>query len=84
MKTGVILYIAGDMQTDSDPEAAVKELKLNADRVEIVASSAGYFDVADAWWSLLARGMHRIVCEIAEFTGEGELRLTGRSLRLCG
>ncbi len=86
MKTGVIVYVVGDRKPDADFDLAeaVKDLKIEADRVEIVSRDAGHFDVMDAWWALTARGMNRIICMIGEFVGHSEIRLTGRELRLCG
>ncbi len=86
MKTGIIVYIVGEEPKNypSDPEAMVKTLKLDADRVEIASFSFGHFDIHDAWWSLTARGMGRIVCVLAEFTPYGTLQSKGRELRLCG
>jgi len=37
-----------------------------------------------AWWMLLAKGMRRIVCLIAEVVNGSELKLTGRELRIWG
>jgi len=86
MKTGAIVYIAGaeEMGDDFDIKQAVKRLNLKADRVEVVSPEAGHFDVMDAWWMLVAKGMKYIVCLIAEVVDNSKLRLTGRELRLYG
>jgi hypothetical protein len=86
MKTGVIVYIVGEEgpYDDFDMKEATKKLNINADRVEIVSSRSGHFDVMDAWWMLTAKGMHRIVCTLAEICKNSDLKLTGRELRLCG
>lgn len=86
MKTGVIVYIAGGdrMVDDFDIERAVQRLDLEADGVEVVSPSVGHFDVMDAWWRLIVRGMKSIVCLMTEVTDNSDLRLTGRELRLCG
>jgi len=86
MKKGAIVYIAGGerMEDDFDVEQAVKRLNIKADRVEVVSPEAGHFDVMDAWWMLLAKGMGLIICLIAEVLNCLELKLTGRELRLCG
>ena len=86
MKAGIIVYIVGDMpeKMHSDPKTEIMRMKPNVDRVEIVSPCVGHFDVADAWWSLLVKGMQHISCATAEYTDRGELRLTGRTLRLCG
>ena len=86
MKTGVILYIVGGEgpYDDFDTEKAVRRLDIRADRVETVLGKSPHFDVMDAWWLLIAKGMKKIVCMLAEVTNNSELRLTGRKLRLCG
>ena len=86
MKTGVILYIVGgeDPYDELDMQEAVRRLEINADRVEVVSSRSGHFDVMDAWWVLTTKGMNRIVCMLAEICNSSNLRLTGRELRLCG
>lgn len=86
MKTGVIVYVLGKEMPDKDfdIEQAVKDLKINADRIEVVSSVTGHFDVMDAWWALTAKGMKKVVCMIAETVNHSRIRLTGRELRLCG
>lgn len=86
MKTGIILYIVGDEPANhtTNTEHLVNQLALDAERIEVVSRNTGYFDVSDAWWSLMAKGMQLIICVLAEYTKTGDLRLTGRSLRLCG
>lgn len=86
MKTGVIVYVVGRETHDEDFDAvaAIKGLDINADRVEVVSSRSGHFDVMDAWWSLTAKGINNVVCMIAEIVNGSGLRLTGREMRLCG
>lgn len=84
MKTGIILYIAGDDAENDFVEYAIDNLDIEADRVEVVSANSGHFDISDAWWFLTIKGMQRIVCMAAESTGFGTLKLTGRQLRLCG
>ncbi|TET95054.1 MAG: hypothetical protein E3J28_01330 [Desulfobacteraceae bacterium] len=86
MKTGVIVYVVGkeSLNDTIDFEEAGKRLNINADRVEVVSSIGGNFDVMDAWWLLTVKGMKRIICMIAEVINRSELKLTGRELRLCG
>jgi len=85
MKTGAIVYVVGkeNISKDFDMEAALKNLEINADRVELVSPGSGHFDIMDAWWSLTAKGMKRIVCMIAEIVNGSDLRLTGREIQLC-
>jgi hypothetical protein len=85
MRTGVIVYVTGDdTKFRQETERAVRSLPIEADMLEIVSTRFGQHDVSYAWWSLLVRGMQRIVCVIAEVTQAGKVRLTGRSLRLYG
>jgi len=86
VKTGVIVYVLGKESLDDtiDFEEAGKKLKIKADRVEVVSSMEGDFDVMYAWWLLTVKGMKRIICMIAEVVNGSELKLTGRELRLCG
>ena len=86
MKTGVIIYLVGKKRLDDtiDVDEAQKKLKVKADRVEVVSSIGGNYDVFDAWWLLTAKGMKRIVCMIAEVINRSEFRLTGQELWLCG
>lgn len=86
MKTGIIIYIASDNLPDSDVdlEAAVSKLEIEADKIEFISATSGHFDISDAWWSLTIKGMQRIICKLAEFTSFGDLKLTGRELKLCG
>jgi len=86
VKTGVIVYLVGKESLDDtiDFEEAEKRLKIKADRVEVVSSIGGNYDVMDAWWLLTAKGMKRIICMIAEVINRSEFRLTGQELRLCG
>ena len=86
MKTGVIVYVVGkeSLNDTIDFEEAGKGLDISADRIEVVTSMDGSFDLMDAWWSLTAKGMKLIVCMIAEVVNRAELKLTGRELRLCG
>ena len=86
MKTGVIVYLVGKKSLDDeiDFEEAKKRLKIAADRVEVVSSIGGNYDVMDAWWLLTTKGMKRIICMIAEVINRSEFRLTGQELRLYG
>jgi hypothetical protein len=86
MKKGIILYIAGDEPEEQnlDTRHMIARLNLAADRIEIVSRRTGHFEISDAWWRLITKGMHQVWCVMAEFAPSGELNLTGRSLRLCG
>ncbi|MBW2449329.1 MAG: hypothetical protein JRE92_02740 [Deltaproteobacteria bacterium] len=86
MKTGLIVYVVGTEPVDWDATSELTAIKQHrqVDMVEIITIKSGHFDVLDAWWSLLTRGMKRIVCIIGEFTPNGNLTLKEHQLFLCG
>jgi hypothetical protein len=86
MKTGLIVYVVGIEPADWDAASEMKTIRqiCKADRVEIIAAQWGHFDVLDAWWSLLTRGMNQVICMIGEFDPNGRLTLQDRKLCLCG
>ena len=85
MKTGVILYITGD-HGDCNMEAIIENGKKRfvADRVEIISANSGHCDIDYAWWNLIVKGMHRVICNIVEVNDIGSARFSDRSLQLCG
>ena len=85
MKTGAIVYIVGGerLGDNFNVQDALKTMNIKADRVEVVAPYIGHFDVMDAWWFLITKGMNRIVCITAEVVNN-TLRTLGPELRLCG
>ena len=86
MKSAVIVYVAGEAPADwsEEKETLFKEGSTGADRVEWITSRSGHFDIADAWHALTVRGMIHIVCRSAVFDDAGQVRFTGREMRLCG
>jgi hypothetical protein len=86
VKTGLIVYVVGaePVGWDADLQLSAIRQGRRADLVEIITTKSGHFDVLDAWWSLLSKGMKRIVCIIGEFTPNGNLTLKERELCLCG
>ena len=86
MTSGLIIYVVGKEPPDWDADADTMIIKQDtqADWVEIITSETGHFDVLDAWWSLLIKGMKKITCIIGEFSPAGRITLTTRELRLCG
>lgn len=86
MKSGLIIYVVGKepVHWDANYELMIIRQNTQADLVEVITANTGHFDVLDAWWSLLTKGMKRIVCMIGEFSPTGGLTLTDRKLRLCG
>ena len=59
MKSGIIIYVAGIAPEDwtEDKEVQIKKEQSNADRVEVITTNTGHFDINDAWWRLIAKGM---------------------------
>jgi hypothetical protein len=86
MKTGVIIYVVGNGEVDDQIayEEAAQRLDIQADRVEVVSSLGGDYDVMDAWWRLTAKGMKRIICLTAEVINRSDFKVIGQELRLCG
>jgi hypothetical protein len=85
VKTGLIIYAVGnDTENLIDDATLQGEIPAWADIVEIVAPSNGHYDIHDAWWKLITRGMQRIICKMAEINDSGNIILTERELRLCG
>lgn len=85
MKTGLIVYVVGTEPAGWDAASEMKAIRQvnQADLVEIITAQRGHFDVLDAWWSLLARGMKQVICIIGEFAPNGHLTLQERKLCLC-
>jgi len=86
MKTGIIVYAAGKPPQDwnEECEQGVRDLLTGVDAVEIITSETGHFDVPDAWYTLVSKGISLVVCKLAVFNESGQMQLTGRELRLCG
>ncbi len=87
MKTGIILYFAGEQTVSPASEVirrSARKLVPEADRIEIISRDEGHWDIADAWWLLMAGGMNRILVKLADYSREEGLRLTGREMRLSG
>ena len=87
MKTGAIIYVAGDEPRsgfDMNADELLRKSGIIADRWEIITRNTGHFDVHDAWWHLISGGMQRVLCMMARVDDKGELQSTGRLMRLCG
>jgi hypothetical protein len=83
MKTGIIVYIAGGKdpgQEVFDPASVKYELPL-ADLYRIADSED---EIVTYWWELTAKGMHRILCQVARLDTDNTVRVTERSMRLSG
>lgn len=86
MKSGVIVYVAGQAPADwtLEKEASLAKAVAGADAVELITSQSGHFDIADAWYALTVRGVNHIVCKAAVFDDRGQVFFTGKEMRLCG
>ena len=87
MKTGAIIYVAGGepgVGLADDPGRLLRNHGVAADRCDIITRENGHFDIHDAWWQLMAKGMQQVLCIAAEVDRNGNIRLTGRQMRLCG
>ena len=86
MKSGVIIYVAGNAPQDwtEENETGIRNSVSQADLIEIITSRTGHSDVSDAWRALLLKGMAHISCKKAVFNSTGDIELTGKELRLCG
>ena len=87
MKTGAIIYVAGEKDRVEIPEdkgMLLKQHGIQADRWEVITHDTGPADIHHAWWRLLTQGMQQVLCMMAEVDANGEVQLTGRQMRLCG
>lgn len=85
MKTGIIIYVVGrDMLPGNfDEKNALKNLSIEGNRIEMVVSGEHHFDMNYALWTMLTKGMHRVICKFAQVTTQSKLQLTGREFQLC-
>ncbi len=85
MKTGIIIYVVGEkmLPEDFDEKNAIESLPIQGDRVELVAFNENHFDINYAWWNLIIKGMHRVICKFAQVNNHSTLQLTGREFQLC-
>ena len=86
MKTGVIVYVTGNVpdKWDDDLGKIIQCLGIQVDRIEVVVSKFRSYDIHDAWWRLISKGVQSISCKLAVFDSSEGLKLTGKELRLCG
>ncbi len=85
MKSGLIVYLAGgaELPQEFDLKGDCRKRGLNADRVEAVGSTQGFFSVDEAWHYLLTKGCGNIKLLVA--TAEGNcLRWVHPPVRLNG
>jgi hypothetical protein len=68
MKSGLIVYLAGgaELPEGFDLAGHCREIGFTADRVELVGSRQGFFEVNDAWHHLFTRGCGDIKLLVAQ------------------
>ena len=68
MKSGLIVYLAGgaELPEGFDLAGHCREIGFTADRVELVGSRQGFFEVSDAWHHLFTRGYGDIKLLVAQ------------------
>jgi hypothetical protein len=86
MRIGVIIYMPGATPVDwtEEKEFVFRKTEVQADAVDFITAKTGYCDISDAWPDSIRKGMARIICKVAHLHKNGELRYTGRELRLAG
>jgi len=85
MKSGLIVYLVGgaELPEGFDLASCCKEIGFTADRVELVGSGQGFFDVEDAWHHLFIKGYGDIKLLVAQ-TDQNCLRPIHPLVRLSG
>jgi urease beta subunit len=68
MKSGLIVYLTGgtELPEGFDLASLCREMGFTADRVELVGSRQGFFEVNDAWHYLFTRGYGDIRLLVAQ------------------
>ena len=68
MKSGLIVYLVGgaELPEGFDLASRCKEIGFPADRVELVGSRQGFFEVDDAWHHLFIKGYGDIKLLVAQ------------------
>lgn len=85
MRSGLIVYLVGGVELPDgfDLAGRCKEIGFSADRVELVGSRQGFFEVNDAWHHLFIKGYGDIKLLVAQAEQEC-LRPLHPPVRLCG
>jgi hypothetical protein len=68
MKSGLIVYLVGgaELPEGFDLASQCRQIGYNADRVELVGSRDGFFQVEDAWHHLFVKGYGDIKLLVAQ------------------
>jgi hypothetical protein len=85
MRSGLIVYLVGEGELPEgfDLASCCKEIGVPADRVELVGSRQGFFEVNDAWHYLYSKGYGDIKLLVAQ-TDQKCLRPLHPLVRLSG
>jgi len=85
MKSGLIVYLVGGVELPEgfDLASHCREMGFSADRVELVGSRQGFFNVEDAWHHLFTKGYGDIQLLVAQ-ANDTCLRPIHPPLRLNG
>ncbi len=85
MRSGLIVYLVGEGELPEgfDLASGCKEMGFPADRVELVGSRQGFFEVNDAWHYLFTKGYGNIKLLVAQ-TDQKCLRPLSPLVRLSG
>lgn len=85
MRSGLIVYLVGGagLPEGFDLAGCCKEIGFPADRVELVGSRQGFFEVNDAWHYLFTKGYGNIKLLVAQ-TDQKSLRPLSPLVRLSG
>ena len=85
MKSGLIVYLTGgaELPEGFDLLSHCRELGFTADRVEMVGSRQGFFEVNDAWHHLFIKGCGDIKLLVAQAEPNG-LQALHPPVRLSG
>jgi hypothetical protein len=68
MKSGLIVYLVGgtELPEEFDLAGCCKKMGFPADRVELVGSRQGFYEVEEAWHHLITRGYGDIKLLVAQ------------------
>jgi hypothetical protein len=85
MKSGLIVYLVGgaELPEDFDLAGCCKRIGFPADRMELVGSKQGFFEVEDAWHHLFTKGYGDVKLLVAQ-TDQKCLRAIHPLVRLSG
>jgi membrane-bound ClpP family serine protease len=85
MKKGMIVYVThgkNDLMNDQVMNLAELKQELNVQSLRLATTED---DLAEAWWRLIAGGMHQVSCISAHYHAQDDrLEVRGGPIRLAG